>query len=136
MGAGDRLEVRFRAIADGGEEAFAFRNLIIEADHPVRDLEVAGDYNGNRLVEQADLDLVLLNWGRTGAVPNGWINNLPDAAIDQQELDDVLLNWGTSAGVEAAATVPEPPALEIILVAILAIVAVMRLYSATNAPHE
>jgi hypothetical protein len=68
-----------------------------------------GDYNGGGAVEQADLDLVLLNWGTTPADPAaiGWINNLPSGAIDQEELDGVLLNWGNTAAV-AAASVPEP----------------------------
>jgi hypothetical protein len=68
-----------------------------------------GDYNGNGAVEQADLDLVLLNWGQAGTPPpNGWINNLPEGSIDQAELDGVLLNWGDTAGLGGAAGVPEP----------------------------
>jgi hypothetical protein len=68
-----------------------------------------GDYNGNGTVEQADLDLVLLNWGQPG-VPNGWINDLPEGNIDQAELDGVLLNWGNMAALSlgGAAGVPEP----------------------------
>jgi hypothetical protein len=75
-------------------------NLLVE---PVA---AAGDYNGNGMVEQADLDLVLLHWGNpTPPAPSGWIVDLPTGAIDQAELDGVLLNWGaTAAGVSA----PEP----------------------------
>jgi hypothetical protein len=70
-----------------------------------------GDYNGNGTVEQADLDLVLLNWGDPGdPVPGGWINDLPDGNIDQAELDGVLLNWGMMAAPLAASSVPEPSA--------------------------
>jgi hypothetical protein len=54
---------------------------------------IIGDYNSNGTVEQADLDLVLLNWGQPG-VPAGWTNDLPEGNIDQAELDGVLLNWG------------------------------------------
>jgi hypothetical protein len=67
---------------------------------------VAGDYNNSGTVEQADLDLVLLNWGQA-ETPNGWVNDLPEGNVDQAELDGVLLNWGNSAEV-AAASVPEP----------------------------
>jgi hypothetical protein len=73
---------------------------------------ITGDYNGNGRVEQADLDLVLLNWGQTG-VPGGWFNDLPQGTIDQAELDGVLLNWGdTSAPVSA------PESTSLVLLAI------------------
>jgi hypothetical protein len=73
-----------------------------------------GDYNNNGLVEQADLDLVLGNWGKSAtAVPSTWTNDLPIGTVDQAELDGVLTNWG--AQIAAAATalastagVPEP----------------------------
>jgi uncharacterized membrane protein len=56
-----------------------------------------GDYNDNFSVEQADLDLVLLNWGEDGTTPpDGWTKDLPSENIDQEELDGVLLNWGDS----------------------------------------
>jgi hypothetical protein len=66
---------------------------------------IPGDYNQNGTVEQADLDLVLLNWGADGATPpDGWTNDLPDGPIDQAELDGVLLNWGNTA---AHGVIPE-----------------------------
>lgn len=77
-----------------------------------------GDYNGGGVVEQADLDLVLLNWGIELADPAsvGWINNLPNGVVDQEELDGVLLNWGAgSAPAAAAAGVPEPATLLLLL---------------------
>jgi hypothetical protein len=56
-----------------------------------------GDYNGNTQVEQGDLDLVLLNWGRDASpLPEAWVDDLPEGQIDQDELDTVLLNWGAS----------------------------------------
>jgi hypothetical protein len=80
---------------------------------------LTGDYNGNLQVEQADLDLVLLNWGNEGRTPIGWINDLPDNLIDQNELDRVLLNWGdTAAGLAPGASgVPESSACAILLLA-------------------
>jgi hypothetical protein len=70
------------------------------------------DYDASGLVEQADLDLVLLNWGSELLDPAaaGWINDLPQGPIDQAELDKVLLNWGAASTLIAAA-VPEPSTL-------------------------
>lgn len=85
---------------------------------------VSGDYNANGVVEQADLDLVIINWGKPAVpVPHGWINDLPLGRIDQAELDSVLLNWGAGGQVSVqpslaglfAASVPEPPAVGIAL---------------------
>lgn len=85
---------------------------------PVEELPLlAGDYNGNGTVKQADLDLVLLNWGAEGSTPpSGWINDLPSGTIDQAELDRVLLGWGNTNMPAASAiafplgsaSVPEP----------------------------
>lgn len=75
-----------------------------------------GDYSDNGLVEQADLDLVLLNWGNGfDMLPAEWVNERPTMGIvDQAELDGVLLNWGNTAdgagALSAAAGVPEPTA--------------------------
>jgi hypothetical protein len=76
----------------------------------VLDTFLVGDYNANGAVEQADLDLVLLNWGNELIDPlaAGWIDDLPDGPIDQAELDRVLLNWGNTMGTLAVASVPEP----------------------------
>ncbi len=75
---------------------------------------ITGDYNGSGQVEQGDLDLVLLNWGRdtdTTGIPTGWINDLPEGQIEQTELDGVLLNWGgTAAPGFRGAVAPEPQA--------------------------
>jgi hypothetical protein len=91
---------------------------------PVGPGGIPGDYNGNGTVEQADLDLVLLNWG-AGGVPGGWVNDLPEGNIDQAELDGVLLNWGNmaAAGLGSAAGVPEPASWLIAMVALVAVCA-------------
>jgi hypothetical protein len=68
-----------------------------------------GDYDGNGIVEQGDLDLVLLNWGTaTASVPITWTTARPNGIVDQQELDAVLLKWGTTYALGAEAGVPEP----------------------------
>jgi hypothetical protein len=77
------------------------------------DLTTTGDYNASGLVEQADLDLVLTNWGQSATPPPpGWINDLPMGFIDQLELDVVLLNWGATGvmSVRNPLPVPEPAA--------------------------
>jgi hypothetical protein len=78
-----------------------------------------GDYNGNGHVEQADLDLVLLNWGTelTDPAGAGWHNDLPDGIVDQAELDSVLLDWGRTATGVGMASVPEPVARELLAIA-------------------
>ncbi len=81
--------------------------------------ELIGDYNGSGQVEQADLDLVLQNWGRdtdANGVPTLWVHDLPEGLIDQAELDGVLLNWGATATPNlSGANVPEPAALTVIV---------------------
>ena len=79
----------------------------------------AGDYNGSGLVEQADLDMVLLNWGADAAsVPGTWINDLPTGIVDQAELDGVLLNWGDTVSAAESEAVPEPAGLAVAIAAI------------------
>jgi hypothetical protein len=79
---------------------------------------LAGDYNENGLVDQADLDLALLNWGKLGyPLPTGWVNDLPIGHIDQAELDKVLLGWGNTPPVVALTTaVPEPQTWHLLIV--------------------
>ena len=86
-------------------------------------LELTGDYNGNGQVEQADLDLVLLNWGADAAVaPQGWVSDLPSGIVDQDELDRVLLNWGAELGGGlGAVSVPEPATCVLFAIAAVAI---------------
>ena len=84
-----------------------------------------GDYNDSGVVEQADLDLVLLNWGDVLISPGelGWTNDLPAGPIDQEELDGVLLNWGNSAAaLGGSASVPEPGTLALVGWALLSCV--------------
>jgi hypothetical protein len=97
----------------------ALRRMFIEAAtlHPL-----PGDYNDSGVVEQADLDLVLLNWGDVLISPGqlGWTNDLPVGPIDQAELDGVLLNWGnTAAALGGSASVPEPSTLVLVVAAVV-----------------
>jgi hypothetical protein len=93
---GDAFELR----GDGGFETTSFRGfddfLVEPPEHVV--LQLAGDYNGNGLVEQQDLDLVLVFWGKDAVdVPATWIGPPASRTIDQEELDAVLVNWGNTA---------------------------------------
>jgi hypothetical protein len=92
---------------------------ILEASGILAPPLVAGDYNGNGTVEQADLDLVLLHWGMDGSSPpEAWIGPQPDGTIDQAELDGVLLHWGNALeSSSVAAGVPEPNALALLALA-------------------
>jgi hypothetical protein len=82
-----------------------------------------GDYNDNGVVEQADLDVVLLNWGSELLDPGsvGWLADLPNSFVDQEELDKVLLNWGSSSQAVDTAGVPEPSSLILLASGLLVI---------------
>ncbi|MEM1026961.1 MAG: hypothetical protein AAGJ38_02660 [Planctomycetota bacterium] len=72
-------------------------------------LLLAGDYDGSGQVEQADLNLVLANWGtsRTFSDPGG--TAFATTIVDQEELNLVLSNWGSTAVPSFGGfTVPEP----------------------------
>ena len=71
---------------------------------------IVGDLNADGFVSQADLDLVLLNWGGS-VLPAQWLarDQFDGQQISQNELDAVLLNWGS--GAEPVLTIPEPSVL-------------------------
>ncbi|MEM9753821.1 MAG: glycoside hydrolase family 16 protein, partial [Planctomycetota bacterium] len=69
---------------------------------------LAADFNGNGSVEQADLDLVLTNWGGVRTFEDG-VTTFSTANVDQEELDLVLTNWGSSLAPSFEGfAVPEP----------------------------
>jgi hypothetical protein len=91
--------------------AMAMDNLLMREVSDLPDL--IGDYSGNGLVEQADLDLVLAYWGAPATpVPDGWSSDPPAGFVDQDELDRVLVNWGS---LPASAAAPEPSAVALAL---------------------
>jgi hypothetical protein len=89
----------FSRVRDGDGDGVARIDIgAIELQEPHVPEPLPGDYNGNGLVEQADLDLVLGNWGRAAdAVSQTWIRQPPAGIVDQDELDAVLSNWGRQA---------------------------------------
>lgn len=91
------------AVADLGTGNF-WRASYVEGGTPGTLYDaIVGDYNADDIVSQADLDLILLNWGDT-TLPDGWVasNQFTDDLISQNELDGVLLNWGNTTPVLAA----------------------------------
>jgi hypothetical protein len=122
--------------ASWGEVAFnmrvsAFQEFLTEATGgaEVFVLDVRGDYNASGAVDQADLDLVLFNWGTELVNPGaaGWSNDLPTGPVDQQELDKVLLNWSNVTGAAPAASdIPEPHTTALLAVALTALAIARR----------
>ncbi|MEO1496782.1 MAG: autotransporter-associated beta strand repeat-containing protein [Planctomycetota bacterium] len=78
----------------------------------------AGDFSGDGVVNNDDLNLLLSNWGAAvPPVPTGWNGSLPSpAAIDNDELNALLNTWGFGTGT----AVPEPSTLVLLLPALLA----------------
>lgn len=66
-----------------------------------------GDFNGDALVNQHDLDLVLAGFG-SSVLPDAWLaaSQLQGGVIDIDELNAVLRNW--TSEVDPTFTVPEP----------------------------
>ena len=99
MGGGS--DGRYRLISDAGDLAVALRFTNGDVGVFIASLfdTVVGDYSGDGFVSQADLDLVLLNWGDSvlpgGFDPTAIPGGSPfDGLVSQNELDGVLLNWG------------------------------------------
>ncbi|MEL7088139.1 MAG: hypothetical protein AAGL98_06800, partial [Planctomycetota bacterium] len=76
---------------------------------------LAGDYNGDGFVSQADLDLVLLNWGDS-VIPGTWLatEQFDGVQVSQNELDGVLLNWGNGSPPPPVNAIPEPTSLALL----------------------
>ncbi|MEM1444581.1 MAG: hypothetical protein AAGF84_00860 [Planctomycetota bacterium] len=78
---------------------------------------LAGDFSGNGLVEQSDLNLVLSNWGvdTTGNIPDGWEYTFGlEGTVDQEELNAVLSNWGSGVAPSFEGfAIPEPGVLAV-----------------------
>ena len=82
--------------------------------YPADDIE--GDLNGDGMVGSADLDIVRGNWGQSvvGA-ENGDANG--DGVVGSGDLDIVRANWGATA----AAAVPEPGTVLLLLAGVVAV---------------
>ncbi|TWT48378.1 beta strand repeat-containing protein [Botrimarina hoheduenensis] len=80
---------------------------------------VPGDFSGDGIVDNTDLNLLLANWGQpTPPAPTGWNGTQPTgSAIDNDELNTLLANWGF--GASSGTAVPEPGMLSLALMGIL-----------------
>ncbi len=79
---------------------------------------LAGDLNGDGLVGSADLDIVRANWGSTVTPGDSSVGDPSgDGIVGSADLDIVRANWGATA----AAAVPEPSLLVLLLGGLLTI---------------
>ena len=72
---------------------------------------LTGDLNGDGFVGQTDLEIVLAEWGNSGAGIDPRADPTADLFVGQDDLDIVLADWGR--GIPPAAPVPEPSTLAI-----------------------
>jgi serpin B len=103
------------ALRDNRTDSLLFLGRVMRPDAAEDDRRdqgvLAGDFNGDGNVDQADLDLVLLDWSVDAAgnqLRQGWRIGGAEGLVDQSELDAVLLNWGATASLEESASIPEP----------------------------
>ncbi|WP_432798448.1 hypothetical protein [Poriferisphaera sp. WC338] len=103
----------------GFGDATSFANDYIDSLFTDLYVYIDGDYDGDGLVAQGDLSLVLQNWGvdtDANGIPAGWDYGDPTGTVDQNELSLVLQNWGNTFGSTVAPanltapvfTIPEP----------------------------
>ena len=107
LGTGDW----FADLDSSGTVDLADRDLLLSTAFDT----IVGDANLDGFISQADLDAVLLNWGRTDA---GWAtgDTTGDGFVSQADLDTVLLNWGfDNAAPPASRLIPEPATAGLLL---------------------
>lgn len=105
----------------GGNNGDTMYSLIYGPDTVSIEALLTGDLNGDGFVSQADLDLVLLNWGDTvTAGVAGLGDGTGDGFIAQGDLDLVLLNWGD--GTLPILSIPEPATAGLLLMGALALI--------------
>ncbi|MEO1496969.1 MAG: hypothetical protein AAFV43_07460 [Planctomycetota bacterium] len=79
-------------------------------------LPVEGDFNDDGRVDNADLNLMLDNWGEP-TVPDEWVGFFTDnPGVNNDELGKILNNWGVGTSV----SVPEPAGVWLIAVSVFA----------------
>lgn len=102
------FDIDLRGGADGEDPYVLTAAYLDFQSSPILDL--AGDANRDEVVDQADLNAVLNNWGL--AVSERWAGDLTgDGTVDQGDLNAVLNGWGSAATPDfRGAVVPEPGA--------------------------
>ncbi|MEM1445328.1 MAG: endo-1,4-beta-xylanase [Planctomycetota bacterium] len=102
--------LRFANYFDADDRAAILADVAIDA--------IPGDFDASGRVDQADLNLVLSNWGvDASALPLGWLLGRPTSgAVAQAELNAVLANWGAASAPDFQGTrIPEPTALALVM---------------------
>lgn len=116
-GLGDSLTLRLIAKTDGTSEAYAFDNITVTG---LVASFAAADFNDDGFVDGDDLATWQLNFG----LPSGAAKNQGDADLDGDVDGADFLAWqqqwtGAGAVVAAAAAVPEPSSVLLLLTAFL-----------------
>ncbi|MEO1497526.1 MAG: hypothetical protein AAFV43_10290 [Planctomycetota bacterium] len=99
------IELQLQSIDDGTRLNLEVEGIRI-VETPVMALP-DGDFNADGRVDNADLNLLLDNWGES-SVPAEWVRQFA-GAVDNEELNFLLNTWGAGTSV----AVPEPTALVI-----------------------
>lgn len=101
----------FGVYVEGAAGTRRFDTFEINATPLAAACSIAGDFNCNGSVENADLTLLLNNWAAAvPPTPAGWDGPAPTApAIDNDELTSMLNTWGQTQGT--GSSVPEPSAM-------------------------
>ena len=118
--AGDQVTLINDALADGYITHSGTTTGLVPVYNSGADLTTVvvaqqGDLNGDGQVGSADLDIIRANWG--GQVPAGlWSSGdiSGDGTVGSADLDIIRANWGNVA----AAAVPEPNAIILLLAAV------------------
>ena len=94
-----------------------------EPDRPVYELQyytvvsehaLPGDLDNDGFVGQGDLDVILAQWGQSGAeIIDPQADANADGFVGQADLDYVLADWGQGPGAPGPPAVPEPITLGI-----------------------
>lgn len=112
----DSLEIS--VTSDNPDAAIHMPNGTVVMVNEVQQCTLAGDFNCNGSVENADLTLLLNNWAQPATpVPAGWtgIPQPTDPSIDNDELTALLNGWGQTVGT-GSGSVPEPGTVVLALV--------------------
>lgn len=110
------LTIRLSSRSDGGSEAFAFRNILIEDGIAPGGLD--GDYNDDGTVDAADYVIFRKSFGQTSTLPND-----PDSGtqIDQDQYNTFVQNFGETEGGGSGGAVPEPASLTMLAIGLAAL---------------
>ncbi len=105
---------------DNMDDCLVLTGMIGVAEAPSGDL--MGDANGDRLVDDNDLSLLLANWGKDADWAHGEFSGV--APVDDNDLSLLLANW-TGSG-SAGLVVPEPASLALLGLGALAVLRLRR----------